>query len=81
MFQSIEHMRKVQYLDGKVKFSPRMSDGDESFNYDFVDGRGNDILSYNKINTYNVLESHLHVVHMGVKSQYLTLNRSFDGFP
>ena len=81
MFQSIEHMRKVQYLDGKVKFSPRMSDGDESFNYDFVDGRGNDILSYNKINTYNVLESHLHGTYGGKITVFDPKSKLLMDFP
>ena len=65
MFRNIESMRKVEYMNGKVKFSPRMGDGDDDFNYDFVDGRGNDILSYNKSNTYNVLDSHLHGTYSG----------------
>ena len=42
-----------------------MGDGDENFNYDFKDGTGNDILSYNKVNTYNVLNNHLHGMYSG----------------
>ena len=64
-FHSIESMRKLEYLSGAVTFKPRMGDGDENFNYDFKDGTGNDILSYNKVNTYNVLNNHLHGMYSG----------------
>ena len=64
-FHSIESMRKLEYLSGAVTFKPRMGDGDENFNYDFKDGTGNDILSYNKVNTYNVLDNHLHGMYSG----------------
>ena len=64
-FHNIESMRKIEYMGGKVTFSPRMGDGDEDFNYDFKEGRGNDILSYNKSDTYNVLNSHLNGMYSG----------------
>ena len=57
-FHNVESMMKIEYLNGKVKFSPRMGDGDDDFNYDFVEGRGNDILSYNKHDTHNVIQNH-----------------------
>tara|TARA_B100001057_G_scaffold122683_1_gene121529 strand:+ start:197 stop:1708 length:1512 start_codon:yes stop_codon:yes gene_type:complete len=57
-FHNVESMLSIEYLNGKVKFSPRMGDGDDSFNYDFVEGRGNDILSFNKNNTHNVIHNH-----------------------
>ena len=65
MFRNIESMRTVEYMGGKVTFSPRMGDGDDDFNYDFKEGRGNDMLSYNKSNTYNVLHSHLSGMYSG----------------
>ena len=65
MFRDIESMRKLEYMNGDVKFAPRMGDGDDDFNYDFKEGRGNDILSYNKSDTYNVLDSHLHGAYGG----------------
>lgn len=64
-FHSIESMRKIEYLGGQITFAPRMSGGDENFNYDVKDGVGNDILAYNKSNTYNVLDSHLHGTYGG----------------
>ena len=63
-FHNIESMMKLEYLNGKVTFAPRMGDGDDDFNYDFVEGRGNDILAYNKFNTHDVLTNH----HMGLYS-------------
>ena len=65
-FHSVDDMKSIQYLNGKVKFSPRMGDGDPSLNYDFVDGRGNDILAFSKSNTSNVLESHLNGTYSGI---------------
>ena len=69
-FHNVESMYKVEYLEGDVKFAPRMGDGDDSFNYDFVDGRGNDILSYIKRNTHNVLDNHSHGLYGGAIQVY-----------
>ena len=75
-FHNVESMYKVEYLEGDVKFAPRMGDGDDDFNYDFVDGRGNDILSYIKSNTHNVLKNHSSGLYGGAIQVYNPITKT-----
>ena len=77
-FHSVNNMANVEYLSGKVKFSPRMSDGDPSFNYDFVDGTGNDILSYNKEHLHNTIESHQRGLYSGEITVFDTKTKTYQ---
>ena len=75
-FHNVESMMKIEYLEGDVKFAPRMGDGDDSFNYDFVDGRGNDILSYMKTNTHDVLNNHSSGLYGGAIQVYNPITKT-----
>ena len=75
-FHNVESMMKIEYLEGDVKFAPRMGDGDDDFNYDFVDGRGNDILSYIKSNTHNVLKNHSSGLYGGAIQVYNPITKT-----
>lgn len=75
-FHNVESMMKLEYLGGDVKFAPRMGDGDDSFNYDFTEGRGNDILSYLKSNTHNVLKNHSSGVYGGSIEVYNPITKT-----
>ena len=69
-------MMKIEYLEGDVKFAPRMGDGDDDFNYDFVEGRGNDILSYMKRNTHDVLNNHSEGLYGGAIQVYNPITKT-----
>ena len=68
-------MRTIEYLDGDVAFAPRMASQNIKENYDFVDGGGNDILSYNKSNTYNTLSGHTSGLYSGKALIYNTITK------
>ena len=75
-FHNVESMIKLEYLEGDVKFAPRMGDGDDSFNYDFTEGRGNDILAYTKTDTHNVLKNHSSGVYGGSIEVYNPITKT-----
>ena len=75
-FHNVESMMKIEYLEGDVKFAPRMGDGDDDFNYDFVEGRGNDILSYMKRNTHDVLNNHSEGLYGGAIQVYNPITKT-----
>tara|TARA_B100000965_G_scaffold398495_1_gene416704 strand:+ start:452 stop:2008 length:1557 start_codon:yes stop_codon:yes gene_type:complete len=79
-FNNIESMRKLEYLNGKVKFAPRMGAGDDSFNYDFEGGVGNDILAFSVYDNHNVVNSHQEGTYGAHVQSYNTLSKMFTDF-
>ena len=74
-FHNVASMRTIEYLDGDVAFAPRMASQNIKENYDFVDGGGNDILNYNKSNTYNTLSGHTSGLYSGKALIYNTITK------
>jgi len=79
-FHSVESMRKIEYLGGDITFAPRMGSGDDTFNYDFKDGTGNDILATSQINTHNVIESNQRGLYSGQVQSYNPLTKMYTNF-
>ena len=77
-FHSVRNMGARTYLGGRVSFAPRMSDGNESFNYDFEEGTGHDILAFNKIDLHNTIESHQHGLYSGSITLFDTKSKTYQ---
>ena len=77
-FHSVSNMGNRQYLKGRVSFAPRMSDGNESFNYDFEEGTGHDILAYGKDDLHNIIESHQQGLYSGSITLYDTKSKAYQ---
>ena len=79
-FHNVESMRKIEYLAGDITFAPRMGSGDDTFNYDFKDGTGNDILAMSQVNTHNVIESNQRGLYSGQVQSYNPLTKMYTDF-
>ena len=77
-FHNVGDMLTNKYLNDSVTFRPRFSDGDKTLNYDFADGTGNDILSYNKEDIHNVLHSHLDGTYSGIIQVFDTKSKTLN---
>ena len=80
-FCNIDTMMNIKYLDGAVSFSPRDGTAVVSENYDYKDGVGNDILSYNKVNMYDTLLGHSSGLYAGTVHSYDTVTKTITVIP
>jgi|TARA_B000000565_G_scaffold111330_1_gene83606 hypothetical protein len=80
-FMNVEQMYNISYLDGAVEFSPRDGSMVNSDNYDYSEGVGNDILSYNKVNLYDTLLAHQSGLYAGTVHSYDTVTKTITVIP
>ena len=78
---NVEQMYNISYLDGAVEFSPRDGSMVNAQNYDYSEGVGNDILSYNKVNLYDTLLAHQSHLYAGTVHSYDTVTKTITVIP
>ena len=74
-FCNIDTMQNIVYLDGGVEFAPRDSGAELPEIYDDEVGVGNDILSYNKVDSFDTLLGHQDALYAGKIVSYDTISK------